>query len=161
MKLLFSTLVLVILFIAVLAVPAEATSPNIVISQLYLGSGLSPALPTYPYVELFNLGSVDVNLQGWTLQYADESANSWTAYPLSGGLAPGQYYLIRLSGSSLTSNPQPDLTIGLALPRARGKIAIVTDSTVLGAGCPVDERIVDRLGYGTSAWTNPIPSKSS
>jgi Lamin Tail Domain len=157
MKPWFPMLALMILFIAVLAVPAEATSPNIVISQLYLGSSFSPTLPTYPYVELFNLGSVTVNLQGWTLQYAEESANSWTPYSLSGSIAPGQYYLIRLSGSAATPNPLPDVTIGLALPRARGKIAIVTDSTPVGAGCPVEERIVDRLGYGTTACYESQP----
>src|SRR5436190_1135486 len=128
MKLWFPTLVLAILFISLAAVPAEATSPNIVISQLYLGAGSSTSLPTFPYVELFNLGSVTVNLQGWSLQYADESANSWTAYSLSGSIASGQYYLIRLSGTPVSANIPPDLTIGLALPRARGKLAIVTDS---------------------------------
>jgi len=151
MKLWFPTLVLIILFISVAAVPAEATSPNIVISQLYLGALSSTSLPTYPYVELFNLGSITVNLQGWSLQYADESANSWTAFPLSGSIASGQYYLVRLSGSPTTANVPPDLTIGLALPRVRGKIAIVTDSIPLGAGCPVEDRIVDRLGYGSTA----------
>src|SRR5262245_27414696 len=157
MKPLFPTLVLMFLIIAVVAVSAEASSPNIVISQLYLGVSSSPALPTYPYVELFNLGSATVNLQGWSLQYAEESANSWTPFPLSGSIAPGQYYLIRLSGSAATPNPLPDLTIGLALPRARGKIAIVTDQTPVGAGCPVDDRIVDRLGYGTTACSEGQP----
>jgi Lamin Tail Domain len=157
MKPWLSTLILVLLFISVAATPAGATSPNIVISQLYLGASLTSSLPSYPYVELFNLGNVAVNLQGWSLQYADESANQWTAFPLSGSLAPGQYYLIRLSGSSATANVPADLTIGLALPRVRGKIAIVTDSTPVGAGCPVDDRIVDRLGYGSTACYESQP----
>jgi uncharacterized protein affecting Mg2+/Co2+ transport len=157
MKLCVSTLVLVTLFISVAAIPAGATSPNIVMSQLYLGANINTSVPNFPYVELFNLSSVTVNLQGWSLQYADESANQWTVFPLSGSIAPGQYYLIRLSGSGASANFPTDLTIALALPRARGKIAIVTDSTALGAGCPVDDRIVDRLGYGNTACYESQP----
>jgi lamin tail-like protein len=158
MKAWFAALILITSLIVAFVIPAEATgSQSIVISQLYLGAPTSPSLPTYPYVELFNLGTDTVNMQGWSLQYAEESANSWTPYPLSGSIAPGQYFLIRLTGSSLSSNPQPDLTIGLALPRARGKIAIVTDSTPLGAGCPVDDRILDRLGYGSTACYETQP----
>jgi hypothetical protein len=157
MKSLGRALFLFLVLLPVVAVPALATSPNIVISQLYLGVSSSQALPTYPYIELFNLGADPVNLQGWTLQYADESANSWTTFALSGNVAPGQYFLIRLSGAPSTANPQPDLTIGLALPTDKGKVAIVTDSTPLGPGCPVDTRVVDRIGYGNTACSESQP----
>jgi hypothetical protein len=152
MNLSFRVLALISLFVCALPIPAEAVSTNLVISQLYLGTGDSDARPRSPYIELFNLGTTTVTLQGWTLQYAPEGANAWQAFPLSGSIAAGQYYLIRASGSGGTQDlPQPDLTISFTLPLNVGKLALVNDSTALDTGCPTDTtRIMDFVGYGTT-----------
>ena len=117
MKLSFRVLALISLFVWALPIPAQAISTNLVISQLYLGTGNSDARPRSPYIELFNLGTTTVNLQGWTLQYAQEDANAWKTFPLAGDIAAGQYYLIRITGSgwvagssSAGSDNQPHVT---------------------------------------------------
>jgi len=94
-------LVVLTLIIMALPMPAEATSSTtVVISQLYLGTGAGDMKPRNQYIELFNKGSATIDLQGWTIQYAVEGANTWTPYALSGNIAVGQYYFIRLSGSA-------------------------------------------------------------
>src|SRR5688500_17329353 len=50
--------------------PSQATSPNIVISQVYGAGGNSGATLTHDYIELFNRGNTAVSLAGWSLQYA-------------------------------------------------------------------------------------------
>ena len=143
-------LTLLTLTIMALPIPAQASSSTLVISQLYLGTGDSDVRPRSQYVELFNKGTATISLQGWTLQYAVESVNVWTTYALTGSIAPGQYYLIRLAGAGgSVSLPQPDLTISLALPLNVGKLALVNNSTALDTGCSSDAtRVVDLVGYG-------------
>src|SRR5882724_3141318 len=146
-------LVVLTLIIMALPMPAEATSSTVVISQLYLGTGVGDMRPRNQYIELFNKGTAATNLQGWTLQYAVENINTWTPYALSGSIAPGQYYFIRLSGSAgNVTLPQPDLTISLTLPINFGKLALVNSTTALDTGCPADPtRVIDLVGYGNTA----------
>src|SRR5881397_1459959 len=152
MKHLIQCFVLLTLVTAGLQIAAEASSPNIVISQIYLGTGDSANTPTYQYIELFNRGTTTTSLSGWSIQYAAEAQNTWQAFPLSGSIAPGQYYLIRTS--TLTGNvtlPQPDLTISLNLPTTVGKLIVGNDSIPFDTGCPSDTtRVVDLVGYGTT-----------
>src|SRR5262245_12741986 len=163
MKCLIRGFVLLILFTICLQIPAEATSPNVVISQIYLGTGsvvavqagtatVAPATPANQYIELFNRGTITTSLSGWSLQYAAEGLNTWQVFPLSGSIAPGQYYLIgTTTASGNVSLPSPDLRINLSVPVSVGKLAIVSDSTALDTGCPSDAtRIVDLVGYGST-----------
>jgi hypothetical protein len=137
----------------ILSTTAKAASSTVVVSQVYVGTGDGEVKYRHQYIELFNLGTSTVNLQTWSVQYAVESANSWQSFPLSGSIAPGQYFLIRAGSASGTVElPLPDLIISLSLPFNVGKVAVVNDSTALDAGCPLldDTRVVDRFGYGTS-----------
>jgi hypothetical protein len=144
--------VLISLLVAVLPIPAMAVSSNLVISQLYFGTGETDSKPRNQYVELFNRGTTAVSLQGWTLQYAPENVNTWQSFSLSGTIAPGQYYLIRASASSgIVSLPQPDLTINLTLPLAVGKILLVNDTAALDTSCSQDAKVVDTVGYGPTS----------
>src|SRR5262245_8593435 len=112
MKLSVRTLALVSLFVIFVPISARAISPVLVISQLYLGAGVADAKLRNQHVELFNRGAATVSLQGWSFQFAQEGTNTWQAFPLSGSIGPGQYYLIRFSAVDGTANlPQPDLTI--------------------------------------------------
>src|SRR5262249_24685905 len=164
MKCLIRGFVLLILFTICLQIPAEATSPNVVISQIYLGTGsvvavqagsatVAPATPASQYIELFNRGTITTSLSGWSIQYAAEGLNTWQVFPLSGSIAPGQYYVIgnNVAASGNVPLPSPDLRINLSLPVTVGKLAIVSDSTPLDTGCPTDRtRIVDLVGYGNT-----------
>ena len=128
MRVWIQSLLVLVFLLGILSVPALATSSSLVISQVYVGTG-SPE-PTNVYVELFNKGSATVDLSNWTLQYATEGVNMWQAFPLSGNIAPGQYYLIY--GSSTAGGsvnlPQADLNIVLNLPMTVGKLAIVNST---------------------------------
>src|SRR5256885_4794525 len=152
MKYLIQSFFLLVLFTICLQIPAEAISANVVISQIYLGTGDSNSKPANQYIELFNRGTVTTSLSGWSIQYAAESQNTWQAFPLSGSIAPGQYYLIRTNTQSgNVTLPQADLIIALNLPTTVGKLTLVNDSVPSDTGCPSDTtRIVDLFGYGST-----------
>ena len=132
MKISIRLLVRMSLLAAVLPSPAVASS-NLVISQLYLGTGQSESKLRYQYIELFNRGTTAVDLPGTTLQYSHENSNTWQqVFPLSGSIGPGQYYLIYASATGgNVSLPQADRTISLTLPLVVGKIALVSDAAAL------------------------------
>ena len=141
----------VLLFIGALQLPALASSTNLVVSQIYLGTGSGSNLPQSQFVELFNRGGSTVALTGWTLQYAQGSSN-WQAFPLSGSIAPGQYYLIRITGLGVgtVTLPTPDLQVNTTLSTGGGKVAIVNDTAVIDTGCSQATTVADILGYGVT-----------
>ncbi len=68
---LFTTVAVLALLLAGLPVSTtQATSPDIVISQVYGGGGNSGAPLKNDFVELFNRGTTSVSLSGWSIQYA-------------------------------------------------------------------------------------------
>lgn len=151
--------------------PVEAqaqplVSPDIVISQIYGGGGLTGAQYTNDFVELFNRGSSPVNLSGWSTQYASSGGTEFLVTPLGNvTLQPGQYYLVQYAsgGAVGVALPTPDLiappvtnnagnTFIPNLSSTTGKLALVNSTTRLPAStCPVDPTIVDLVGYGASA----------
>ena len=151
----------VVLFMSsILHVPAQAASSSLVISQIYLGTGASNAEPQNQYIELFNKGAATINASGYSLQFAPEASLSWQAFPLSGSIAPGQYYLIRLTGASggNVSLPTPDLTISLTLPQTAGKLILANGTSAFGLFCPQgDPSIVDLVGYGNTTCFESSP----
>src|ERR1041385_5281581 len=151
---------ILLVIISVLGVPGHAASSALVISQIYLGTGVSNFEPQNQYVELFNPGTATVNLTTFSLQYAPEAVVPWQAFPLSGNIAPGQYYLIRLTGVSSGNVPLPqaDLTINLTLPQATGKLILASTTTAYTTFCPQgDPNLVDLVGYGTTPCFESAP----
>ncbi len=143
--------------VSVNAAPQLAPSTTIIISQIYGGGGNSGAPYTNDFIELFNLGTSPVSLSGWSVQYAGATSTSWAITNLTGSLAPGQYYLVQLSGGTgCSGNP-----CGMALPAAQatgtmnmaanaGKVALMNTTIALtGSGCPFAANVVDFIGYGT------------
>ena len=151
----------VLLFIGALQLPALASSQNLVISQIYLGTGPGTTQPQNQYVELFNRGASTVSLTGWTLQYAPNST-AWQVFPLSGSIAPGQYYLIRITmnGNGIVPLPTPDLTISTSLLSSGGKFSIVNDTVVLDSNCSQATKVADTLGYGTTNCSEIQPANA-
>ncbi len=125
--------------------------PQVVISQIYGGGGNSGANFTHDFIELFNRGSSPVDLSGWSVQYTSAAGTSWQVTPLSGVIAPGQYYLAQEAsgGGGATPLPTPDATGSIAMSATSGKVALVNSTTALsGSGCPFGAGVVDFIGYG-------------
>jgi predicted extracellular nuclease len=148
------------LAVAVMGLPfqpsqAAAVSPDIVISQLYGGGGATTGSPSYrnDYVELFNRGSVSVNVSGWSIQYASATGTTWSGKTnlTAGIIPPGRYFLVQESGGTLGAFlPAVDATGTIAMAAGAGKIAIVNNQTTLATTCPVGGSVIDLVGYGTA-----------
>ncbi len=132
-------------------------SALLVISQLYAGGGNTGAQLTNDFVELFNRGATTVNFAStpFSVQYAG-ATSSFSASKVDltmGSIAPGQYFLVQLSGGANgVALPTPDATGSIAMAAAAGKVALVAGTIALsGSGCPFASSVVDFVGYGTSA----------
>ena len=60
----------------VVAAPASAASPDIVISQVYGGGGNAGATLKNDFIELYNRGTESVPVTGWSVQYAAAGGTS-------------------------------------------------------------------------------------
>lgn len=145
------------------SVPATAQTPtrgtsDVVISQVYGGGGNAGAVLKNDFVELYNRGSVAVDLTGWSVQYASASGSSWNKTNLGGTIQPGAYYLVQQApGSGGTMDlPTPDAVGTVALSATSGKVALVADQAPLTCGAAADTCVPtpsprDLVGYGASA----------
>jgi uncharacterized repeat protein (TIGR01451 family) len=159
--------------VLLLAMPAQAVSPNIVISQVYGGAGCGTAgCSTYKndYIELFNRGAVSVSVNGWSVQYGAATGTTWQVTNLPNVSIPAGGYLLvaESAGANGVNNlPTPDVTGTIAMSATAGKIALVNATTALSGACPVSASIVDLVGYGTTANCNegganaPAPSTTT
>lgn len=132
-------------------------TPNLVISQVFAGGGNTGAQYTNDFVEIFNRSTTTVNFAttSFSVQYAGATASFGSSKVdlTSGSLAPGQYFLIQLSGGANGAPlPTPDATGTIAMAATAGKVALVLGTTALtGSSCPLGPTVVDFAGYGTTA----------
>jgi predicted extracellular nuclease len=133
---------------------AFAASADVVIAEVYGGGGNTGAPYLNDFVELQNRGTAAVSVAGWSIQYASAAGTTWTAAAVTGSIAPGARYLIRLgSGGSVgAALPTPDATGTTNLSATSGKVALVTSSGALTCGsvCHAAAGVKDYLGYGTA-----------
>ncbi len=75
--------------------PAQAVSPNVVISEVYTAGGT--ATPTFAndFVELYNPTNSSVSVAGWSVQYASPTGTSWAVTTLTGTIPPNSYFLVQ------------------------------------------------------------------
>ncbi|MES1169197.1 MAG: lamin tail domain-containing protein, partial [Leifsonia sp.] len=138
------------------ASPAMAVDPasSVIITEVYGGGGNSGAPYNKDFIELVNRSAADVDLSGWSVQYASASGTSYQATALSGTIAAGSYYLIAESGGATgAALPAPDVTGTLALSASSGKVALVSGSTTAltcGTTCSGAAGVVDFVGYGAA-----------
>lgn len=161
---LVALLLVVLAALAGPATPTRALAPNapVVISQVYGGGGNSGAPIANDYVELFNRSAASVSLDGWSIQYASATGpGAFAENPvatLSGSLAPGQYYLVQLSGgASGEALPTPDASGAINAGATAGKVALVMSTSGLACNggstpCTAEQRalILDLVGYGNA-----------
>ncbi len=140
--------------VALVASPAAAVSPDVVISQVYGGGGNSGATYTNDFVELYNRGTAAVDLSGWSVQYASAAGTSYQVTALAGRVAPGAHYLVQEAAGAggTTPPPTPDATGSIAMAAGSGKVALVTATAALGCGatCAAAAGVRDFVGYGTA-----------
>ena len=149
-------------------IPSPSASPGIVITQVFGGGGNAGAPFSNDFIEIFNRSNVNVDLSGWSVQYASATAATWSVTPLTGiTLSPGQFCLIqqRSGGSNGVALPTPDATGTIAMAAGAGKVALVSNSTVLSGTCPNNPNIIDLVGYGNTAncfrGAAPAPAASN
>jgi predicted extracellular nuclease len=144
--------------------PCGGADARLVISQLYGAGGNSGAVLNADYVELFNAGGADAELEGLSLQYGAAAGNygnsAGAITSLVGTVGPGEYFLVEMAGGANGADlpVEPDQTnTQTNMAAANGKMALVdgTDSLACGAtATPCDaqdlESVIDRVGFGTA-----------
>ncbi len=136
---------------------------TIVISQVYGGGGNAGATLTNDFIELFNRSGGPVNIAGWTVQYTSAAGTSWQTTALSGTLPPGGYYLVQQAAGAggTVPLPTPDAIGTIPMAAGAGKVALVTNSTMLTGGCPLpNSGIVDFVGYGGASCSETSPTSA-
>jgi methionine-rich copper-binding protein CopC len=126
---------------------------QIAISQVYGGGGNTGATYTHDFIELHNNSAVTVNINGWSVQYAPAAGTFSAKTDLIGSIPPGGYFLVQGSSTAAVGLPlpTPDATGTLSLSAASGKVALVGNTTLLGAGGPTDPSVSDFVGFGTAS----------
>ncbi|MEJ7703502.1 MAG: lamin tail domain-containing protein [Geodermatophilaceae bacterium] len=140
-----------------LATPAQAVSPDVVISEVYGGGGNSGATLKQDFIELYNRGATGVDLSTWSVQYASSSGTTWQVTELTGVIPPGRSYLVGegFGTGGTVDLPPPDATGTIAMSGSSGKVALVTDAMPLSCGatlgsCSAVPSVRDLVGYGTT-----------
>jgi hypothetical protein len=147
------------------SVRAQSTlgSPDLVISQIYTRGGEPGALFQNDFVEIFNRGSSDVDMNGWGLNIRTSDAVASAVLVrfssnISLPVAPGRYALVKLSGGT-DGQPLPltffDLSLSpipISLSGAGGEVALLRpNGSIPFFGCPTAQSagVADYVGYGT------------
>ena len=144
-----------------------STKSQVVINEVYGGGGNTGATYKNDFIELYNNGTANVSLAGWSIQYTSAGGTStWLTTALSGSIAPGGYYLIQqANGTGGTLNlPTPNATGTIAMAAGAGKVALVNTIIALSGSCPSGPQIIDLVGFGSTAScseTAPTPAPSN
>lgn len=153
--------------LALPVLPAVAVSPDVVISEVYGGGGNSGATLRNDFVELHNLGSAAVDLEGWSVQYASAGGSTWQVTGLTGRIEPGERYLVQQAegAGGAEELPTPDAVGNISMSATSGRVALVTTTAALPCGpdCDRHETVRDFVGFGSAndAETTPAPSPSN
>ncbi|WP_454299470.1 ExeM/NucH family extracellular endonuclease [Salana multivorans] len=148
---------------------AVSSGAAVVINEVYGGGGNSGATYTHDFVELRNVSDADVDLAGWSVQYASATGSSWNnMWVLDGVLEAGGYALLQgAGGANGVALPTPDLTSNVNLSGSAGKVALVNNSTQLSSATGIADlpQVVDLVGFGSNAsayaGSGPAPAPSS
>lgn len=117
---------------------------NIRISQIYTHGGESGAAYQNDYIELFNRGNVDVDINGWSLNISNfagtppniqiSSSGIKLSNPNSIVIAPGKHLLIKFGGSGSGGQPinNPDINLNpMPISEVGGQIVLIAKAKTL------------------------------
>ena len=103
-----------------------------------------------------------MSLGGWSIQYASATGTgtfSMNVTSLSGTIAPGQYYLVKLFSQAAVGAPLPtaDATGTINMSGTAGKVLVANTTAGIacnGSSTPCDAaqlaQMVDRVGWGNA-----------
>jgi len=140
---------------------SNGTAGQIVISQFFGGGGDLLTGLKNDYVELYNRGNATVNVSGWSIQFAAATSAVWNLTPLSGSIQPGKHLLVQCfaGGSGDVNLITPDVIGALDVGATAGKLALVSNTTVLTDACPsFGVAIKDFVGYGIASCSETSPA---
>lgn len=130
-------------------------SSTLVISQVYGAGGNAGATYKADYVELHNISTTAISLDGLSVQYGSSTTtNTWTGFAAlpSVSVPAGGYYLVQMSvaGVNGIDIPTPDFVANpaIAMAAANGKVALVMGLDTI-SNCSATS-IIDVVGYGTA-----------
>ncbi len=168
-KRIISALLAVFLVVSMLPITtsAAANADHVVISQAYGGGGNSGAEYKNDFVELYNPTAQDVNLSGWTVQYASKAGTFSAKYTFASTdtIKAGGYFLIQMAaGSGGTKDlPTPDGVGTASMGGSEFKVALVKNAEAITGKDDAD--VVDLVGVGGGAneyeGTGPAPKASN
>ena len=148
------------------ALAAVGPDADLVISEVYGGGGNSGGAVNRDFIELANVGDDDLDLSGYSVQYASATGGSWQVTTLGSVTVPagGQVLIGEATGAD-TSQPGIDADVEgtIAMSGSAGKVALVASEQALTGTSGLLERddVIDLVGWGSTAnvfaGTGPAP----
>ena len=156
-----------------LVAPAQAASTGLIITEVYGGGGNSGANLNADFVELKNLSSGPISLNGKSLQYRSSGGTAAAngVATLSGTVPAGQTFLVQtgpLNDPDGAALPPADLVVaGVNMAGSAGTVWLASSTTnqTLPVGpIPAGQAgVIDLVGFGTTntyEGTAPAPAPS-
>ena len=150
---------------------ARAGSPNLVIAEVYGGGGNSGATYLNDFVVIFNHGSSNVDVNGWSVQYGSAAGTTWAVAPLATSskiIPPNSYFLVKMAsgGAVGAALPTPDAPVStINMSGTAGKVALCNATNALSGTNSTGGTIVDFVGFGATAngfeGSGPAPAPSN
>ncbi len=112
--------------------------PHVLVNQIYGGS--DDGVASHSFIELYNPCDVDIDLNGWELQYrssADGSMEKWEELSLTGAIKAQGYYLIRCGAVDGTADyqvPEGDQQWDIQLHNKGVSVALFCKNAALDEG---------------------------
>ena len=145
--------------LAFVAAPAQAVSPDLVISEVYGAGGNTGATYNADFVELYNPTAGPISLSGLAVQYRSQAGTTGNAFPLTGSVAAGEHYVIQMSATGVNGAAVPgvDATASPAfsMSGSDGQVLLLNSTTAFGGSGNIagNAAVRDMVGYGNGATT--------
>ncbi len=142
----------------------------VVIYEAYGGGGNAGAIFKSDFIVLKNISKEDVNLDGWSVQYAAKNGVFDKIELLTGMLKAGKYFVIEAGGGANPDLPglprKADIKNEWAMSGKEFKLAlckdqvVVDNSTLNAVNLAANPGVVDYLGVGgATTWLGTGPAK--